>query len=188
MCNALMAAWNPSKLFPIIYSPMTSGGVTMDYLTQANYDDGSHATYTYQNSNTGSPALGLVQTCDDVRFCRPMKKIEYEYMTTGGPYDVSWARSRGENATTHQVVSEISCPPYEPRLYRGSTSSTETRGDARLCPFNTAMTATGNRPVTPTSKAKPLSLRFSLPPPSANTARVRPTPAEKIRHQSTGIG
>jgi RHS repeat-associated protein len=113
------------------YTSITYGQYTNYYLTQVNYDEGPPAIYTYQASNIGTSALGLVQTCDDVRFAGPMKKIEYEYMVADGTHDVSWGQVRREkNATTHQVVSEISCPPSEPNGWTAvHFQRTETRGD-----------------------------------------------------------
>ncbi|MBA3883911.1 MAG: hypothetical protein H0X73_14685 [Chthoniobacterales bacterium] len=55
----------------------------------------------------------LVHSCDDVRYAGPMKKIEYEYVQY--PEAESWGQLKKEkNATTHQTVSEIIYPPYDP--------------------------------------------------------------------------
>ena len=112
------------------YSLQTLGGYSGYNLTQVNYDDGSHAIYTYIASNTGSVGA-LVHTCDDVRFAGPMKQIKYEYMPAGGPYDVSWGQIKAErNATTGQVVSQLSPVPYEPTHWTAAHfQRTETRGD-----------------------------------------------------------
>jgi len=145
-----------------IYSPRTYGGVTRDYLTQVNYDDGTHAYYTYQNSNTGSP-LALVQTCDDVRFAGPMKKIQYEYQADGGPYDVSWGQIKAErNATTGQVVSQLSPVPYEPTGWTAAHfQRTETRGDGATRLFQ--YSPDGNGQLTGYTDFKGQTTQFAFP-------------------------
>src|ERR1700730_5688326 len=113
-------------------------GSTYYYLTQADYDDGTHAYYTYAANNWGYVEFEVVQSCDDVRFAGPMKKIEYEYMVPGGPSEVSWGQiKREKNATTHQVVSEVTYPPYHSSgpLTAADFQRTETRGDGATRSF-----------------------------------------------------
>ena len=107
-------------------------GSTYYYLTQANYDDGAHAYYTYAATNYGYVDFRVIQSCDDVRFAGPMKKIEYEYMVADGTHEVSWGQiKREKNATTHQVVSEVTYPPYHASgpFTAADFQRTETRGD-----------------------------------------------------------
>jgi YD repeat-containing protein len=102
-------------------------------LTQVNYDDTTHATYTYGASNVGEITGLLIRTCDDMRFAGPMKKIEYEYMPAGGPYQVAFGQIKKEkNFTTHQTVSEVTYPqnPGVP-IPDSHFQRTETRGDGR---------------------------------------------------------
>ncbi|PZR76764.1 MAG: hypothetical protein DLM73_01685 [Chthoniobacterales bacterium] len=129
------------------YTTGYTGSYSYRAMTRADYDDGTYATYTYGASNTCEIPAGLIQTCDDVRFAGPMKKIEYEYMLPGGPYEVSYGQiKREKNATTHQIVSEVTYPTYNPRaLGRMLTFSAPRRGvTARPASSNTPVTVTGN--------------------------------------------
>jgi len=85
-------------------------------LIQAAYDDGSHASYVYndpERSIPGNPwslCAGTVRTCDDVRFAGPMSKIEYEYVPTSGGQAGAFIQGQiksEKNMTTHQVVSSV---------------------------------------------------------------------------------
>jgi RHS repeat-associated protein len=82
------------------------------YLTTVDYHDGTHAFYTYQDTNIpplpGNPGVldGLIRTCDDVRFAGPMKKIEYEFRPRSG--GAGWGQIlREKNADNHQFLSEL---------------------------------------------------------------------------------
>jgi RHS repeat-associated protein len=82
------------------------------YLTTVDYHDGTHAFYTYQDTNIpplpGHPGVrdGLIRTCDDVRFAGPMKKIEYEFRPSSG--GAGWGQIlREKNADDHHFLSEL---------------------------------------------------------------------------------
>ena len=63
------------------YQQFPVSGFSYTTLTGVNYSDGTHANYTYQAANTYSTTgLPLIQTCDDVRYAGPMKKIAYEFI------------------------------------------------------------------------------------------------------------
>jgi YD repeat-containing protein len=64
------------------YVYTTFAGYTV--LWRADYNDGTSASYYYQNSNV-SPYTGfpLIQTCNDVRYPGPMKLIAYDLSRTG---------------------------------------------------------------------------------------------------------
>ncbi|MEY2497475.1 MAG: hypothetical protein QOD12_1031, partial [Verrucomicrobiota bacterium] len=113
------------------YTSTQLGYFTYYDLTQANYDDGTHAVYTYAGSNGGNVYFDVIHSCDDVRFAGPMKKIEYEYMVDDGTHEISWGQiKREKNATTHQVVSEVTYPPYESGPWTAAHfQRTETRPD-----------------------------------------------------------
>ncbi|MEN3370480.1 MAG: hypothetical protein V7609_2623 [Verrucomicrobiota bacterium] len=159
------------------------------YLTQANYDDSTHATYTYTSSNTGNISSGLVQTCDDVRFAGPMKKIQYEYMPTGGPYDVSYGQIKTErNATTGQVVSQLSPVPYEPYGYTAAHfQRTETRGDGSTRLFQYSSDGHGELIGYTDFKGQPTSIAFPITAPlgqfrkSVTDARGNTTSVDRDR-------
>ena len=85
-------------------------------LTQVAYDDGSHASYVYNDParvNPGNPwslCAGTVKTCNDVRYAGPMSKIEYEYVPSEGGQAGAYIRGQikaERNMTTHQVVSSV---------------------------------------------------------------------------------
>lgn len=61
------------------YSTFTAGSYSYPTLTGVSYSDGTSASYTYQAANT-YPNTGppLIQTCSDVRYVGPVKKIAYE--------------------------------------------------------------------------------------------------------------
>lgn len=90
-------------------------------LSQVDYADNTHATYTYFPSSasaaggTSSAVPGRIRTCDDARFAGAMSKIEYEYQECVAPCDVAVGQIKRErNLTTHQVVSEVIYPGYNP--------------------------------------------------------------------------
>jgi len=132
-----------SKLFPTSTARRHMAGYR-DYLTQVNYDDGTHAYYTYQNSNTGSP-LALVQTCDDVRFAGPMKKIQYEYQAAAGPTTSPGPNQGGEKRHQPAKWYHNSPVPYETTGWTAPTSSAPrpARRDHPSLPIQ-PLTATGN--------------------------------------------
>jgi RHS repeat-associated protein len=115
----------------MVYHAAVNNWLPDTRLTQVYYDDGAVATYTYRNSNvvnnSYNTVLGrLVETCDDPRFAGPMKRIKYEYM--GGQND-AWGKLKAErNATTDQIVSQVTYPAYgDPN----PGNRTETRGDGK---------------------------------------------------------
>src|SRR5205085_1738647 len=85
--------------------------VNVTNLTQAYYDDGAVAAYTYRNSNvadnTFSTVLAkLVETCDDPRYAGPMKRIKYEYVPHYGSNTGAGGQLKAErNATTNERYS-----------------------------------------------------------------------------------
>ncbi|MDQ6911364.1 MAG: hypothetical protein M3128_00630 [Verrucomicrobiota bacterium] len=111
------------------------------YLTQVDYDDGSHAYYTYQSANVvglgGAP--GIIKTCDDPRFAGPMKRIEYQFATGNNNPQFTWGQIKAEkNSTTHQIVSQVTYPSYpgvNPPTDPGQYLRTETRGDGAVRTF-----------------------------------------------------
>ena len=110
------------------YQPFVVSGISYTTLTGVNYSDGTHAAYTYQIANT-YPNTGppLIQTCDDVRYPGPMKKIAYEFVTqpsedNGGIY--------GEFATARKWLYPA---PFV--VSYGLASHTEQRGDGPLRTF-----------------------------------------------------
>jgi YD repeat-containing protein len=94
------------------------------YLTTVNYSDGTSASYTYNQSGFHA---GTLNTCDDVRYLGPMKKITYEYMPQATGIAVGQLK-REKNTATGQVVSEIAYPSENVRV--------ETRGDGPTRTFN----------------------------------------------------
>lgn len=70
--------------FTVTHPQYPSLTYTYTTLTGVSYSDGTSAAYTYQAANT-YPNTGppLIQTCDDVRFPGPMKKIAYEFAPAG---------------------------------------------------------------------------------------------------------
>ena len=132
----------PMETVTYNYTAVVVTPYTFPYLTQAAYDDGTAATYTYQPSNmTGTNAIkaGLVSTCDDVRYAGAMRKIKYEYMPDSGSGTVGWGQiKREKNATTNQVVSEVTYPTSDiNRPYNDPAGyvRTETRGDGKTRSF-----------------------------------------------------
>ena len=106
-------------------------------LAQVNYEDGTHAFYTYGASNVSEITGLLIRTCDDARFAGPMKKIEYEYMQADGFHQVAFGQVRKEkNFTTHQTVTEVTYPlnPGSP-IPDSFFQRTETRGDGKTRMF-----------------------------------------------------
>jgi RHS repeat-associated protein len=83
-------------------------------LRHANYSDGTHATYTYRLPNVGAGAW-LVETCDDVRYAGPMKKIRYDYLPFSGTHpDVGPGQVKAEKTIDGtQTLTEIVYPPDE---------------------------------------------------------------------------
>jgi hypothetical protein len=76
------------------------GSVRVYDLTGVDYDDGTHATYTYQDANVienpYAVAWHLVSTCDDVRYNGPMRQIKYEYVRPGTVAGhASWGTDQG---------------------------------------------------------------------------------------------
>jgi YD repeat-containing protein len=115
-----------------VYWQFVNSYVSVTNLTQAYYDDGAVATYTYRDSNVADNTFNtiltkLVETCDDPRYAGPMKRIKYEYMPHYSSNTAAWGQIKAErNATTDQVVSQITYPPYgDPN----PANRTETRGD-----------------------------------------------------------
>jgi len=104
--------------------------VTFFNLIRARYDDGTQGAYHYlapalvHPGDTTTMAAGHVQTCDDVRFSGPMKRIEYEYVPAD--WTVAYGQIRAEkNMTTHQVISSVDYPQMAPYSF----TRTETRAD-----------------------------------------------------------
>ena len=111
------------------YTPMGD-----NYLTGVNYDDGTHATYTYQASMVG-PAY-LIHTCDDVRFGGAMSKIEYVYMPDGGGVD--FGQIKGEKYPgSAAFVSQVSYPAWMCCAWNDPAGyvRTETRADGATRTF-----------------------------------------------------
>ena len=93
------------------------------YLTQATYDDGSHAVYDNYEAgrvlpgNPWSVAAGKVKTCEDVRFAGAMRNIEYQYVpaSQSESCDVAWGQIRAEkNMATRVAVSRVDYPCWPP--------------------------------------------------------------------------
>jgi RHS repeat-associated protein len=105
------------------YSPQYASGmvdVIFQDLTQVDYDDGNHAFYSYypagdSTNSAWSMTAGPVQSCDDVRFAGPMKRIQYEYMVRSQAHpEIAWGQVKAEkNLTTGQTVSEMEYPSYQ---------------------------------------------------------------------------
>lgn len=101
-------------------------------LTQANYDDNTHAAYTYLPPAALTPGdwshlmPGRVETCDDPRFSGAMQRIKYEYtppweMVAGDKIHGHIKAER--NMTTNDIVSHMDYPNG------GWFTRVETRGD-----------------------------------------------------------
>ncbi len=112
-------------------------------LTGVDYDDGTHATYTYEPANVTESYYAvpwhIVSTCDDVRYNGPMRKIKYEYV---GPNQVaggaSWGQISAEkNKATDEIVSQVTYPlPGQPENSPGYYKRWETRGDGQTRVFH----------------------------------------------------
>lgn len=78
--QAYTADNRPTQSVSYSYQQFTAGSYAYTTLTGVSYSDGTSAAYTYQPSNT-YPNTGppLIETCDDVRYLGPMKKIAYEF-------------------------------------------------------------------------------------------------------------
>jgi RHS repeat-associated protein len=137
---------------------------TFYYLTQVNYADSTQASYTYIGSNVGDVYRGVLQSCNDVRFAGPMKKIEYEYMVNDGTHQVSWGQiKREKNATTHQVLSEVTYPLYHTGPLTGADfQRTETRGDGASRSFQ--YTNDGHAELVSYTDFKGQSTQIDYPP------------------------
>ena len=90
---------------------------TFYYLTSVDYDDGSHAYYTYnpagrsQPGNGWSVVSGSMKSCDDVRYAGPMKRIRYEYMAVSQEHpEIAWGQIKAEKNWDGQTVSEMEYP------------------------------------------------------------------------------
>src|SRR2546423_5590750 len=97
-------------------------------LTGANYDDGTHATYIYGAPNIGTLGGHLIQSCEDVRFAGPMKKIVYEYVTDPH-YNPAWGQIKREKNLLGQTVTEVVYPLSQSTTNEVDYQRTEIRGD-----------------------------------------------------------
>lgn len=108
----------------VTYNYTRIGTTTSSLLTQVNYDDGTTATYTYYPP--GDFKANALQSCDDVRYSGPMKKIYYEY--TNGTYSPGAACIwRERYSATGAIVSQLT--------YNSDTVRTETRADGKARTF-----------------------------------------------------
>jgi RHS repeat-associated protein len=124
----------------ITYDAMTS---RMYNLKTVSYDDGSHASYTYERANTDYSASGtyfqsaqVVHTCDDPRYAGPMKQIQYDYVQLGeaAPGVMGRGEIKAEKNVYGQIVSQTTYPiRFNDPTYR---QRTETRGDGPTRFFN----------------------------------------------------
>lgn len=124
----------PTETVIYTYLPEQAGQLWYYNLARVDYDDHTHADYTYLPSTAGagsSAVSGRIHTCGDVRYAGAMSKIEYEYQECVGLCDVAVGQiKREKNLTNHQVVSEVIYPGYNP--YSNDTSQyvrTEARPD-----------------------------------------------------------
>lgn len=91
------------------------------YLTRADYSDGTHADYHYEDTNMPRRYLHdptavfyrLVSKCEDVRFDGPMKTIQYDYLSRQeGGNGTGWGQIHGEKNGANQLLSWVES--YDP--------------------------------------------------------------------------
>jgi RHS repeat-associated protein len=111
------------------------------YLTSVDYEDGSHAYYTYYPAGQmdGSPwhvSAGSMKSCDDIRYAGAMKRIRYEYMAVSTAHpEVAWGQIKAEKNWDGQTVSEIEYPAYNPYQTLDPGWRKEYRGDGAIRTF-----------------------------------------------------
>ena len=127
------------------YDPFPTGTYgPSDYLTQVDYDDGTHAYYSYQVPNRyvglpgfGQPAYGLIKTCRDVRYGGAMKNIRYQFDTrdsTNPPIGLGQLKAE-LNYDTDPAISQIIYPPANANAQEYGTRH-EQRADGRQREFH----------------------------------------------------
>lgn len=116
---------NVTQSVSYTYELKTFREVTLFYLTRATYNNNplSYAAYTYQEPNRvplypddlDGKNIGLISTCNDLRFAGPMKRIKYEFRSQSlGHQSVAWGEIfRERSADNNSIVSELQADPPE---------------------------------------------------------------------------
>jgi RHS repeat-associated protein len=136
-------------------------------LMSVDYDDGSHAYYTYypggtSTNNPWSICSGRMKTCNDVRFAGPMKKIQYEYLSRPEQFDAGWGQIKREKTFDGQtVLSEMEYPPYHwGQVTPGWRKETRPDGSVRIFNYDCSELASYTDFAGPTATPHTSTIQF----------------------------